>query len=70
MGLVGLAGLVLALFVADAIMAGDGKRAMKFGAGLAVCGVIAIVHGDPPRLSSSNDCYVEWDMRASRTVCD
>ncbi|TDR36535.1 hypothetical protein DES43_105202 [Aquamicrobium defluvii] len=70
MGLVGLVGLVLALFVADAIMAGDGKRTLKFGAGLAVCAVLAIALGDPPRLSSSSDCYVEWDMRASRTVCD
>ena len=68
--ILGVVGFILVLFVVGALMERNVKKAGIFGAALAVCSVLIIGLGDRPSSKvAGTDCYTEWDMRVSRTVC-
>jgi hypothetical protein len=68
--LAGLAGLAAFLFAYDAVGKSEGFRAACFGAVALVLFGVTIL-GSPLRPDrGGTDCYTDWDMRVSRTVCD
>ena len=69
-GLLGIVAFFLALFVAGAIMEGNGAKAMKFGAALFVCSVVIIGWGPKGDNFASGNCWTDWDGRSNPTVCE
>lgn len=70
-GLLGIAGLVLALFAVGGFMEGDMGKVGKYGAGFVVCGVLALVTGSGLHQSPTGQhCSTDWDGRANSEVCD
>lgn len=69
--ILGLVGFVLVLFVVGALMERDLRKASFFGLALLGCGAL-IIASDNNRgsFSPAANCWTEWDMRVSRTVCD
>jgi hypothetical protein len=70
-GVLGIIGLVLALFCVGGFMEGNMAKAGKFGAGLAIClGLILITSGPSRNTGGGQNCHTEWDGRANSEVCD
>lgn len=70
-GILGIVGLVLALFCVGGFMEGDIAKAGKFGAGLGVCLVLIFLTSAPgQRTGGSQNCHIDWDGRANSEVCD
>lgn len=67
----GVAGFALVLFVVGALMEHNLRKAGLFGLALLGCCVLIIASDDNRggSLQAAN-CWTEWDLRVSRTVCD
>ena len=70
--ILGIVGFVLALFVVGALMERNLRKAGLFGAALLGCGILIMsIDGNRGRhYPASKNCWTEWDLRTSRTVCD
>ena len=70
--ILGVVGLVLAIFVVGALMERDLRKAGLLGLALLGCGFLVIVSDDNRGsfFSQSENCWTEWDLRVGRTVCD
>jgi len=67
----GVIGLVLALFAVGGFMEGDMSKVGKFGAGLAVCAVLILMTSGPNRTTgASQNCHIDWDGFANSEVCN
>jgi hypothetical protein len=66
----GFIAFIILLFVIDAVVKSDGKRAAWFGIAFASCVAVILLISSPPPPLSMGDCWIEWDIRVSRTVCD
>lgn len=69
-GVLGIVGLVLALFAVGGFMEGDMGKVGKYGAGFAVCAVLILMTGSPRSGGGSQDCHTDWDGRANSEVCN
>lgn len=69
-GFLGIVALGLVLFVTGALMERNYSKAAKFGAALAGCAALILLVGSPRPITMADDCYIDWDIRVSRTVCD
>lgn len=68
--LAGIAGAVLCFFAYDAVEKDQGVKVALFGFLAVVCFAVTIF-GMPIRPDrGGTDCFTEWDMRTSRTVCE
>jgi len=68
--LFGFLGFVAALFVVGAFMEGNMRKVGIAGAAFVACAIVILAFDKPRSNSGGRDCWTEWDMRASRTVCD
>jgi hypothetical protein len=66
----GIAGLVLALFAVGGFMEGDMSKVGKYGSGFAVCAVLILMTAGPRTGGGSQNCHIDWDGRANSEVCD
>ncbi len=70
-GVLGIVGLVLALFCVGGFMEGNMAKVAKFGAGIAVCAALILLTAGPSRnTGGSQNCYIDWDGRANSEICD
>lgn len=70
-GILGIVGLVLALFCVGGFMEDDMAKVGKFGAAFVVCGVLILMTAGPSRNSGgSQNCHIEWDGFSNPEVCD
>lgn len=66
----GIAGLVLALFTVGGFMEGDMGKVAKFGGGLAACLIAILFLTVAPKLTGYQNCSTDWDGRSNSEVCD
>lgn len=68
--ILGIVAFVLALFVVGSLMEREIRRAGIYGVALLICTVVIMSFDDRRSIIQTANCWTEWDMRVSRTVCD
>lgn len=66
----GIVGLVLALFAVGGFMEGDMGKVGKFGGAFAVCAVLILMTSGPRQSIVVRHCEIDWDGFANSEVCD
>lgn len=66
----GIVGLVLALFTAGAFMENNLRKMAGFGTAFVVCCVLILATSAPRRGGPFQDCFTDWDARSNATVCE
>lgn len=68
--ILGIVAFILVLFVVGSLMERNLRKAGIFGAALMGCAILIMSFDGNRSYRETANCWTEWDLRVSRTVCD